>query len=105
MIILSTYQYWPMEPAFVFLVTLAVFFCITSVVAALAEERKATVFFSTICIIASLFSIGIYNKTERIERHKIYANELTYSEILEKYNVIETEGLIITVEEKEPSAQ
>lgn len=105
MTILSTYQYWHMEPAFVFLVTLAVFFCIASVIAALAEEQKATAWLAVICIIASLFSIGIYNKTERIERHKIYANELTYSEILEKYNVIETEGLIITVEEKEPSVQ
>lgn len=105
MTILNTYQYWHMEPAFCLLVSLAVAFCIFSVIAALAEEQKATVWLAVLCIIASLFAIGIYNKTERIERHKIYANELTYSEILEKYNIIETEGLIITVEEKEPSAQ
>lgn len=104
MTILSTYQYWHMEPVFCLLISFAVAFCIFSVIAALAEEQKATAWLATICIITSLFAIGIYNKTERIERHKIYANELTYSEILEKYNVIETEGLIITVEEKEPSA-
>lgn len=105
MTILSTYQYWPMESAFVLLIVLAVFSFIFGVIAQLGKEQHAATCLAAICIVAALFAIGIYNKTERVDRYKIYANELTYPEILEKYNIVETDGLIITVEEKEPSAR
>jgi len=75
------------------------------VISALVEERGVVLASTIFCMIASMLAIVVYHGTERVERHKIYANELTYSEILERYNVIETEGLIITVEEKEPSVQ
>jgi len=94
-----------MEPLFVFLVALAICCFIFGLIAQHTFEQNAATCLAVICVVAVLFAIGIYNKTERIERHKIYANELTYSEILEKYNIIETEDLIITVEEKEPSAR
>lgn len=105
MTILNTYEFWPTEFLFVLLVVLAATCAIFSVISALAEEKGVVLASTIFCMIVSMLAIAVYHGTERVERHKIYANELTYSEILERYNVIETEGLIITVEEKEPSAQ
>ena len=106
MTILNTYQFWPFEFLFVILIVLvAASFAICAVLAALEKDGGVVLAFTIFCVIASISAMVVYHGTERVERHKIYANELTYSEVLEKYNVIETEGLIITVEEKEPSAQ
>ena len=105
MTILNTYEYWPSEGVFVLLCVTAVACFIAAVIAIVEEDEVAQTGFVIAFGVALLLAMLVYCGTERVERHKIYANELTYSEVLEKYNVIETEGLIITVEEKEPSAQ
>jgi hypothetical protein len=105
MTILNTYQCWPSEGVFVLLcVTTAACF-IAAIIALVEGDEVAQTGFVIAFAVACFLAMLVYCGTERVERHKIYANELTYSEVLEKYNVIETEGLIITVEEKEPSAQ
>lgn len=105
MTILNTYQFWPLEGLFVLLCVTSAACFIAAIIALVIEDDVGQTGFVIAFAVISFFAMLVYCGTERVERHKIYANEFTYSELLEKYNVIETEGLIITVEEKEPSAQ
>lgn len=105
MTILNTYQFWPSGGLFVILCVTSAACFITAIIAVVERDEVAQAGFVIAFAVTTFLATLVYCGTERVERHKIYANEFTYSEVLERYNVIETEGLIITVEEKEPSAQ
>lgn len=102
MTVLNTFTYWDYTDIFALLVTFSCFTAIPLVIFLLTREWKLCIGTLIISLVLGSGALLVHELTPRTIRHQVFLEDMPASELIEKYNIIESDGLILTIEEKLP---